>query len=85
MRLLLGVTAAAFIAASMTSAQADEWCGFKDKTGSRVRCGYSSLAECKQAFTGSKDTQDVFCLPDPSFAERRHAPHWALAAASEHN
>ncbi|HVZ50453.1 MAG TPA: DUF3551 domain-containing protein [Pseudolabrys sp.] len=53
-------------AATTTPARADEWCGFKDKEGAPVRCGYSSLQECKQ-FTGAKDS---VCMPDPGFALR---------------
>lgn len=37
------------------------WCGFQDKAGARVRCGFSSEAECRQTL-GSKDT---ICILDP--------------------
>jgi hypothetical protein len=68
MRIVLGFVIAGFIAASIPSAQAEEWCGFLDKEHSQVRCGFSSLAECKQALG---DKQDAVCMPSPSFAERR--------------
>ena len=54
------------LAASSAPARAQEWCGFKDKQGAQVRCGYSSLQECKE-LTGKKDS---VCMPDPSFAQR---------------
>ncbi len=53
-----------------TAAHADElWCGFLDKAGSAVHCGYSSLAECKQSLG---DQKDAVCMPSPSFAKTRH-------------
>jgi hypothetical protein len=49
-------------------AHAEDWCGFHDKTGSRVRCGYTSLDECKQNVTG----KNAVCMPNPDFAMRSH-------------
>jgi hypothetical protein len=51
---------------SAAPARADEWCGFKDKEGAQVHCGYSSLQECKE-LTAAKDS---VCMPDPGFAQR---------------
>lgn len=59
-----GVTAAT--AAPTTPAGTEEWCGFHDKSGSRVRCGYSSETECKENVTG----KDAVCMPDPYLAMR---------------
>ncbi len=69
MRFLLGLIVAGLMAGSLSSAQAAEWCGFHQKANARVRCGFSSLAECKQAF-GPK-AKHVTCVPDPSFAQTK--------------
>ena len=66
MRVLLGLAMAASVFASISSARAQEWCGFLDKEHSQVRCGYSSLDECKQSL-GDKN---AICIPDPDFAAR---------------
>jgi hypothetical protein len=66
MRLLFGLVAAAAFTASIPPARAEHWCGFIDKANAQVHCGYSTIAECKQA-TG--DNKDAVCLPDPSFAK----------------
>lgn len=68
MRVLFALAIAASFAASIPSARAEEWCGFVDKEGAQVRCGFSSLAQCKQALDDKKD--DV-CMPSPSFAEEK--------------
>jgi Protein of unknown function (DUF3551) len=68
MRVWLAVVLTAFLAAPASSAQAAEWCGFLDKEHSQVRCGYSSLTQCKQALGESKD---AVCMPSPSFAGKR--------------
>ena len=57
-------------------ARAQEWCGFQDKTGAVIKCGYSSLAQCRQQ-AGTKDT---VCMPDPDFASR--AKHGKTKVAS---
>jgi hypothetical protein len=69
MRILLGLVTAVTFAASIPTASADEWCGFLDREHSQVRCGYSSLAECKQSIGDKK----AICVLSPSFAERRGA------------
>ena len=69
MRVLLGLAMTAAFIASTPSARAEEWCGFLDQEHSQVRCGYSSLAECKQSI-GDKD---AICIPDPNFASREHS------------
>ncbi|HVV60169.1 MAG TPA: hypothetical protein VHD14_00280 [Pseudolabrys sp.] len=66
MRFILSL--AALVALTPIAAHADEWCGFETKAGSQVRCGFSSLPECKQAL---HDKKDVVCMPDPTFVERR--------------
>jgi hypothetical protein len=68
MRIFFALAIAASFAASIPSARAEEWCGFVDKGGSQVRCGFSSLAECKQALG---DNKDGICMPSPSFAEEK--------------
>jgi Protein of unknown function (DUF3551) len=65
MRLWLAVAIAGIFAASTPPAQAAAWCGFLDKEHSQVRCGFSSLAQCKQAIGASKE---AVCMPDPEFA-----------------
>ncbi len=50
---------------AVSTARAEEWCGFIDKEGAPVHCGYSSLEQCKQS-TGDK--KDAYCMPDPGFA-----------------
>ncbi len=66
MRVLLGLVLAASFMISIPSARAQEWCGFLDKEHSQVRCGYSSLAHCKQSLG---DKKDAICMPSPSFAK----------------
>ncbi|MBS0248290.1 MAG: hypothetical protein JSR61_16865 [Proteobacteria bacterium] len=79
MRVLLRLVVAAGLAgASLTAARADEWCGFKDKSGSQVRCGYSSQSDCKQA----EHDKAALCVPDPSFAQRLSPRGPRIAAAT---
>jgi len=70
MRLLPALIAIGLLSASLSSTRAEEWCGFLDKDHSRVRCGFSSLDQCKQAIG---DNKDAYCMPDPSFATRERA------------
>jgi len=52
-----------------TPAGAADWCGFQQKAGSRVQCGFSSLQQCKRALSDKKDKdgdKSVTCLPDPA-------------------
>jgi hypothetical protein len=71
--LVAGLAAADAMAASPTPGEPAAatgglaWCGFKDKPGSRVRCGYSSESDCKQGVGGS----GAICIVDPYLAERR--------------
>ena len=52
---------------SPTSApSAASWCGFKDTSGSIVRCGFSTFAQCKAAVGEDKDS---YCILDPKFAQ----------------
>lgn len=75
MRILIGMAASLAIAGALAPSpvSAQDWCGFQQKAHSRVRCGYSSLQECKQALTDKtekqkkKDDKAITCLPDPSF------------------
>jgi len=76
MRVFLGLAAAVLLAASFTSARANEWCGFIDKAHAMVRCGFSSLDECKKTMD-AKDAKDAVCMPDPSFARSDSAVHLA--------
>jgi hypothetical protein len=70
MRILFGLMVAGSLLATLAPVHADEWCGFLDKSGSRVRCGFSSLAECKQVLG---DKKDAVCMRSPSFANGRVA------------
>jgi hypothetical protein len=65
MRVVLGLLTAGLLAAAISPARAQDWCGFVDKEHSQVRCGFSSLDECKQALGGKKD---AYCMLDPMFA-----------------
>jgi hypothetical protein len=44
-----------------------EWCGFHNKAGDRVRCGYSSEADCKQGV----GEPGAICIVDPYLTEDR--------------
>ena len=68
MRILTGLAAGLSLAAALSApASAQDWCGFHQKAHSLVRCGYSSLQECKQALAGKKDgDKTAVCLPDPA-------------------
>lgn len=66
--LLGGLVIAGALALSGPMASAQDWCGFHQKAGSRVKCGFSSLQQCKQALAHKKDgDKGVTCLPDPAF------------------
>ncbi len=66
-RLLGGLAIAGVLAFSPMSASAADWCGFQQKAGSRVQCGFSSLQQCKQALSDKKNgDKGVTCLPDPA-------------------
>ena len=62
--LLPGLNAASAQSAGSTPG-ATEWCGFHDKSGARVRCGFVSKSDCLHALDDSKD---AVCMPDPEFA-----------------
>jgi hypothetical protein len=68
----IGVLAiAGALALPSGAASAQDWCGFHQKNGSQVRCGYSSLQQCKQALIDKADKKDgddkgVTCVPDPA-------------------
>jgi hypothetical protein len=70
MRVIFVLLAAVLLTAAVSSAQAENWCGFIDKDHSRVRCGFSSLDECKQTIG---DNKAAYCMPDPNFAARDQA------------
>lgn len=67
MRGLLALVAAGLLVGSIMPAQAEDWCGFHQKANSRVRCGFTSLAQCKDAF--HHKPKNVTCRLDPSFAQ----------------
>ena len=70
MRGLLGLIVAGLVAGSIVPAQAEDWCGFHQKANSHVRCGFSSLAHCKQALgIKNKKATNGTCRLDPSFAK----------------
>ena len=70
MRVLLCFVVTGLLAGSLASANAQEWCGFLDKDHARVRCGFTSIKDCKQALGHKKN---AVCMPSPSFANRTHA------------
>lgn len=53
---------------TVSSASAAEWCGFIDKEGAPVHCGYSTVEQCKQSLG---DKKGGYCMPDPGFASLR--------------
>jgi hypothetical protein len=65
--LALGLTGSAGALAQTAAPQSAppkasvSWCGFHDKAGARVRCGFSSHSDCKQTL-GDKGT---ICIVDP--------------------
>jgi hypothetical protein len=63
------VTSNPSVSSAAASAPADglAWCGFKEKAGSRVRCGYSSESDCKQAV----GEPGAICILDPYLTENR--------------
>jgi hypothetical protein len=64
---LVGGLAIAGMLAFAAPANAENWCGFHQKANARVRCGYSSLQECKQALADKKNgDKSVTCMPDPA-------------------
>lgn len=65
--LVFGVAAADAVAADPHPTGGLAWCGFKDKPGSRVRCGYSSESDCKQGVGGP----GAICIVDPYLTENR--------------
>jgi hypothetical protein len=60
---------------TVSSASAEEWCGFTDKEHAPVHCGYSSLTECKQSLG---DQKGGYCMPDPGFASAERHIRFAL-------
>lgn len=70
---LLAFNAAAAQSNPPPAGAAAHWCGFLDKAGSRVRCGFVSQQDCEKALG---DAKDAVCMPDPAFAlnGRRDAP-----------
>ena len=67
MRILLGLAVAGLLAGPLSTARAEEYCGFLAQAHARVRCGFSSIKDCKQALGHKKD---AVCMPSPSFAQR---------------
>ena len=62
MPIVISLIALLAFAASLTPASANEWCGFHHKNHSQVRCGYSSIQQCKDALGNN-----AVCVPDPTF------------------
>ena len=64
--LALGLTTMAYAddAASPPPDDAPQWCGFHNKAGADVNCGYSNIQDCKKALG---DDKDAVCVPDPAF------------------
>jgi hypothetical protein len=58
------------LAPALLAFNAAYWCGFLDKAGAQVRCGFVSQQDCEKALG---DAKDAVCMPDPAFAlnERR--------------
>jgi hypothetical protein len=73
MRLLMTFAMLSYLAASTVAASAQGWCAIVVRERALVRCGYSSLAKCKQNI-GDKN-KAAFCVPDPFFSSRRRDSH----------
>ena len=65
--LVFGFAAGGAMAADQPPAGGPAWCGFKDKPGSRVRCGYSTESDCKQGV----GQPGAICIVDPYLTEAR--------------
>jgi len=57
-------------ATSRPATSGPEWCGFHNKAGDRVRCGFSSETDCKRAI----GEPDAICIVDPYRTEIRRPP-----------
>jgi len=71
MRVVFGLVLAGLMAGATVPARAEQWCGFIHEANERVRCGYSSLQQCKQALADKiRDKKNsgkgIVCLPDPA-------------------
>lgn len=56
---------AALLTLTLTTAHAaGDYCGFLDREHSQVRCGFTSVEQCKQAI-GDKN---AICIANPEFA-----------------
>ena len=73
MRLLTTFAVLTWLAASTVAAAAQGWCAIVVRERALVRCGYSSLAKCKQKI-GDKN-KAAFCVPDPFFSSRERDSH----------
>ncbi|HEY2757127.1 MAG TPA: hypothetical protein VGJ01_15490 [Pseudolabrys sp.] len=78
--LALGLTTAAFAddAASSPPDNASQYCGFHDKAGAEVQCGYSNVQDCEKALDNDKD---AVCVPDPAFGFNTVSPPQAAESA----
>jgi len=65
------IAARAAPAASTSPNGTSEWCGFHDKAGAEVSCGYSNVEDCKKALGNDKD---AVCVPDPAFGWNEQRP-----------
>ena len=68
MLLALDAASAQTDVAPAATSQPPEWCGFHDKSGARVRCGFVTQQDCEKALD---DAKDAVCMPDPEFARNR--------------
>ena len=71
MRVVFGLVLAGLLTGTSVPARAEQWCGFIDEAHQRVRCGYSSLQQCRQVLADKtkhkKDSgRGIVCLPDPA-------------------
>jgi len=90
MRVVFGMALAGLMAGTVAPARAEQWCGcFIPEARERVRCGYSSLQQCRQTLadkTGDKksSTKGIICLPDPAKRVTGPARPVAIAAMNRH-
>jgi hypothetical protein len=64
------------IAISVTSARADDWCGYATRDNAVIECGYTTVAECESA-VGKGGM--CFVDPDTALNVTRVKPHSGAA------
>jgi hypothetical protein len=75
------VVAAAALALSVTTAQAEDWCGYTAKDNAVIECGYTTASGCQDAVG-----KGGICFVDPDIAlSRRKTPVLAAKPSTSHS